>query len=469
MTGRAILASLLVVATLSGCAASRSKPNVPDTAVSTITIGIVGDQTGTTNLDAAYAVLQKGAETLAAAKPDLVLHVGDLVESAQTPAEITQRFAQATGLLARIGKPYWLTAGDHDVNPPAFVQNSPDRGRETLFRDLYKAINPRVAEKLYYSFDAGGYHFVSLYALEHLHTDPRWGNVFFSRLSDKQFDWLANDLAAANNARTNGIVVFLHQPLWYNWAGWSRVHALLAKERVTAVIAGHYHYNQQDTVLDGVTYRVVGATGGTTKTGSPNAGDLQHVTLASVKGREIAFRMFPLSTPANPGFTERRAMDQVQAIDQMLGNLYSFPTDNPVSVKGTQLVADCATGRAATLTIKGIGNPLGVTLTTVVSIQSALPGFGVSNPAFAANACSSSSGGMFCETVPSFNIGVSNTSVVELAYNAVPLWTGTPTITSAPGNLPTTIRLKMKQSFSSAGQLYIVEKEASTLVNACPN
>ena len=123
-----------------------------------ITIGIIGDQTGTANLDQAYAVLKQGVAALRDQKLDVVLHVGDLVESTDSEDKIRARFAQATGILGALNVPWYLTAGDHDVNPPGFQQNSTDRSRETLFKKLYGAINPLAAKNLYYSFDVKGYH-----------------------------------------------------------------------------------------------------------------------------------------------------------------------------------------------------------------------------------------------------------------------------------------------------------------------
>ncbi len=128
-----------------------------------INIGIIGDQTGTANLDDAYGVLKQGVAALRNPNLDVVLHVGDLVESTDTEANIRARFAQATGILGALNVPWYLTAGDHDVNPPGFQQNSTDRSRETLFKKLYGAINPLAAKNLYYSFDVRAITWIRLY------------------------------------------------------------------------------------------------------------------------------------------------------------------------------------------------------------------------------------------------------------------------------------------------------------------
>lgn len=58
------------------------------------------------------------------------------------------------------GAPWYVTPGDHDVNPPEFILLSADRTRETWFTNLCDSIGLSVSETLYYSFDVGDYHFV---------------------------------------------------------------------------------------------------------------------------------------------------------------------------------------------------------------------------------------------------------------------------------------------------------------------
>jgi len=289
-----------------------------------IKIGIIGDQTGAADLDKAYGVLQQGVDALNRERPDVVLHAGDLVESRQTPDQITARFNQATAILGGLVSPWYMTAGDHDVSPYDFVQNSPDHSREALFQALYAKLNPVVQKRLYYSFDVKGYHFVVLYSTEALDSDPRWGNIFYAGVSDAQYEWLAADLAA--HAASRGVFVLVHQPLWYMWSTWDRVHQLLARYPTRAVIAGHFHYNQADSRIDNIAYRVVGATGGDTKQGSANAGDLQHVTILTAKDDgSLDFRIVPLTPYAQIAWTSREIMDRIQAQDVLLATSTIFP------------------------------------------------------------------------------------------------------------------------------------------------
>jgi 3',5'-cyclic AMP phosphodiesterase CpdA len=360
---RRVALAWLTCGMLGGLAAFAALP-----ASAAIRIGIIGDQTGAADLDKAYAVLQQGVDALKSQTLDIVLHVGDLVESTSQPDEIRRRFAQATTILSQLPVQWYMTAGDHDVNPPVWTPNSPDRSREQLFQSLYGAINPLVQQQLYYSFDLNNYHFVVLYSLEALDTDPRWGNVFYSRVSDAQYAWLTNDLAA-NAANKSGIMVLLHHPMWYMWSDWDRVHRLLAQYRVNTVIAGHFHYNQVDSRIDGIQYHVVGATGGDTKRGTPNAGALQHVSVLTINDdRSLDFRMIPLAPYVQIVWTGRQVMDRVQAVDSLLGNLWSFAGNSPVFLQNGALVAACGTSAPAKLLLSQLGNATAAPVDVSISV-----------------------------------------------------------------------------------------------------
>src|SRR6267154_962569 len=199
------------------------------TPLSTIKIVIIGDQTFSTNIQASYGVLSQGVGVLSGQHLDVVLHTGDLLESTLSPGQVTTLFGQATGILDQLPVPWYLTAGDHDVNPPAFQQDSPDHSREQLFQQLYGARVPAFAAHPWYSFDMRGFHFISLYSFGALESDSRFGNIFLSQIYYDQFSFLQSDLAA--HAEAKAIIVWIHQPLWYHVSGWKRVHELLRQYR----------------------------------------------------------------------------------------------------------------------------------------------------------------------------------------------------------------------------------------------
>jgi 3',5'-cyclic AMP phosphodiesterase CpdA len=431
-----------------------------------IKIGIIGDQTGAADIDKSFSVLRQGVDAINAAAPDVVVHTGDLIESTQTLDEIRARFGQATAILGQLRAPWYLAAGDHDVSPPDFVQSSPDHSRETLFETLYANLNPRVESRLYYSFDVDKYHFVALYSTEALDTDPRWGNIFFSGISDEQYDWLANDLAA-HATTAKGVVVFLHQPLWYVWSNWDRVHQLLAKYPTKAVIAGHFHYNQVDSRIDNIAYRVVGATGGDTKHGSANAGDLQHVTLLTIKDDGTTdFRMVPLAPYTQISWTSRQIMDRVQAQDLLLGNMYSFPSDSPVYLQNGELVAACGKTDPAKLNLIHLGNADAAPVDAAIDINA--PNM-VLAPSFGVGMCAQVSSSTSCRLNPSAGVAVSNNSEVEPPMFGPPtfLWSATVTALNPPPSPGTPITAALTLSFIAENQRFSISHSGVTVVKAC--
>jgi len=298
-----------------------------------VKIGIIGDQTAVnTTLDASYQVLSQGAKALAAEHVDAIINVGDLVESTGAPDQVRVEFSQATGILDGTGKPWHLTPGDHDVDPPNFVPNSGDDSRKRLYYDLYHTREPKLTPGLWHSFDDSGYHFVSLNSQERLDVDPRWGDVFLTQISREQTDWLKQDLDAHRNAK--GIIVFLHQPLWYNWAWWAPVHALLRSYPVRAVIAGHFHYDQDEGEIDHIRYWVIGATGGLLKPADRDSGGVNEVGILSLRGNSVEMRLIALDGGGPLPFTSRIDMDRVQALSVILGNLYYFSGKNQICVSG---------------------------------------------------------------------------------------------------------------------------------------
>jgi 3',5'-cyclic AMP phosphodiesterase CpdA len=441
---------------------------------SRLRVGIIGDQTGATDIQEAYSILQEGVNQLSNLPLDVVIHVGDLLESREPVNVYTSLFTQGTSILDQLHTPWFMTPGDHDVNPPVFQQNSDDRSKEMLFQALYSTRVPQVEDHLYYSFDVNGYHFVSLYSHEHLHVDPRWGNVFLAQISEEQREWLAQDLN--DNRDAKAIVVFLHQPLWYNWSSWKRVHDILRQHSVAAVIAGHFHYNQNEGKIDGIRYVVVGATGGNIKQAGANSGGSHHVTLMDLKTfhrphsnknkHRIKFKLLPIGNTEPQSLTPRRDMDRIQVIDQMLGELWNFGSVNPVFLKDNQLVASCETNEPATLKVASLGNPIDVSLRMEIDFESTET-ISTISAGFAPNVCEQVISDYECIVAPSTRIFVSNTSVVMVDSYSGPVWESGLTLTGAPPPSGTPLNLSVRMAFQSDfGELF-VENRVSTVLSIC--
>lgn len=427
-------------------------------------VGIIGDQTFSPDIEKSYQVLAKGIEILSKENIACALHTGDLVESSVSPEEYRARFAQAAKLLDKLGKRWHLAPGDHDVNPPAFVPDSTDRSREELYRELYRQHEPKLTNTLNHSFDIAGYHFVALNSQEHLHVDPRWGDVFLNKFTPEQYNWLKGDLAAHKNAK--GIIVFIHQPMWYNWSGWNSVHQLLRRYPVLAVIAGHFHYDQDEGTLDSIRYVVLGSTGGTIKDASRDAGNVQQVTLMTITGRQVDFKLIPIDGTGPLQLTPRAEMDRVQAIATVLGELFRFGSQNPICLKDNQLFSN---GAAAKLSLVPIGNPIDLPVT--VSIQLVGSKLSLVSPHFMDGVCQQVTGSD-CVLAPGARIESSNTSSVVLNDRFAPLpplWESGLVISSGSTVMVgDSVDLRVRLSFpGSQGNLF-VDGKASARITACP-
>jgi hypothetical protein len=430
-----------------------------------IRIGIIGDQTLSNDIQASYGVLQQAVNRLSGLDLDVVLHVGDLVESTLSPTEVEALFNQATGILDQLPTPWFLTAGDHDVNPPVFQQDSSDRSREQLFQRLYGARVPAFAQNPFYSFDVGDFHFIALYSHQALHADPRFGNIFLAQVYDDQFAWLAADLET--NRRARAIIVFVHQPLWYHWSGWQRVHELLRRFPVAAVISGHFHYDQDNGRVDGIRYLTVGATGGVTKQGSRDAGDVDHVSVLQVAGpRRSRVRLIALGDNQPLELTPRVDMDRIQAMDVQLGNFFDFAQRNPVFVENGQLVDACG-GGPATVTITQIGNPTDLPLDVRIGFGSNPGGVTLDSPAFTPGQCEVVVSSTECVLARTARTFISNYSSVLINESfAPPLWqTGLAATNPQPGTI---LSFRIETAIEGASGPLFLEATVSTTVQACP-
>ncbi len=162
-------------------------------------------------------------------KPNLFLYLGDVYENGRLE-EFDNWYGTATsqgmyGVFRPITDP---TVGNHEY------QGSDAPG----YFGYWQGIGH------YYSFDAGGWHFISLDA-----------NLQFAQFQPgtAQYDWLANDLSSSNAACT---VAYWHQPLFNAGTepsadNMQQIWQLLAQHHVTMVLNGHDHDYQRWQPLDG--------------------------------------------------------------------------------------------------------------------------------------------------------------------------------------------------------------------------
>jgi len=183
------------------------------------------------------------ARAIVLEQPQFAVGLGDYIDGAkglEATRQQWQRFFAAVAPLSQPpAVPLALTIGNHDDGSPLFEQYF---GRK------------------YFSFDVGGVHMIVL--------DSQQPNEY-GMITGTQWQWLCNDLTTAAQARL--IFVTVHQPLfpvsvhrgssldrYPNYR--DRLHALLARSKVSAVFSGHEHlYNHQQR--DGVHYFISGGGG----------------------------------------------------------------------------------------------------------------------------------------------------------------------------------------------------------------
>ena len=165
---------------------------------------------------------------LTSINPNLFLYVGDVYESGSV-AEFYNWYGTSTanfGLLRAVTDP---TIGNHE-----YTNGVKGAG----YFDYWDNI-PN-----YYSYDAGGWHFISL-------------NANTSKIGvapgSPQYIWLQQDLAANAQSCT---IAYYHEPLFNigpegSTTGMSSIWALLAQYKVPIVINGHDHDYQRWVPLDG--------------------------------------------------------------------------------------------------------------------------------------------------------------------------------------------------------------------------
>jgi|AntRauTorckE5430_2_1112549.scaffolds.fasta_scaffold01952_5 3',5'-cyclic AMP phosphodiesterase CpdA len=111
-------------------------------------------------------------------------------------------YPQLREALSGIGKPYYTVCGNHDINLKA---SDPAFSRETFQRYFVPT---------YYAFDYGEVHFVVLDDIGYTGWDKanNTSGITQGYLSDRQLDWLRNDLATV--AEDKLVVLLMHIPIY---------------------------------------------------------------------------------------------------------------------------------------------------------------------------------------------------------------------------------------------------------------
>ena len=161
-----------------------------------------------------------------AAKPSFMIHTGDITHLSK-PAE----FDDADKIISQARLDVHYVPGEHDIIDEEAKLYMERYGRGTKGDG-------------WYSFDAGGVHFIGLVNVKNL----KAGGM--GSLGDDQLKWLADDLRG--KTASTPVVLFAHIPLWvvYETWGWgtedgARALELLKGFGSVTVLNGHIHQVMQ--------------------------------------------------------------------------------------------------------------------------------------------------------------------------------------------------------------------------------
>lgn len=180
--------------------------------------------------------LGEAVDRLAAASPDFLVELGDFIDAADS-VETEQRYLQQVNeVFARFAGPRHYVLGNHCVDTLTKREFLDGVGRPESF----------------YSFDAGGVHFIVLDSCFRADGQPygRKNSVWTdANIPQLELDWLRADLAKTGNPA----VVLAHQRL--DDAGKHAVRnagqvrqILQDSHKVLAVFQGHSHRNQHQEI-----------------------------------------------------------------------------------------------------------------------------------------------------------------------------------------------------------------------------
>lgn len=282
-----------------------------------IRFAVIGDRTG----DAQDSVYERIVTQVAQAKPEFVLTVGDQVEGYTTDtAELAAQWAEYRGIVAGLGAPLHLAAGNHDIT-----------------YDPARPVFERHWGRPYYSFEHKG---IRVFVLDNAQANT------VDEMGDEQLAWFASALDSFRSARWT--MVLMHKPFWEQLALRGKpdtLHALYKRFGVDAVFTGHYHQYFAGTI-DGIRYTSVGSSGGDAYPSPTGLG--YHWIEVAVDRRRITI------TPVREDGTRRNwqdvSLEEKLALDRVeaLGLRFSEPLEIVDGQAGTTVLP---------LVVSNFGNP----------------------------------------------------------------------------------------------------------------
>lgn len=303
-------------------------------------------------------------------KPELVLHVGDMVLGGAAEG-VPAQWDLFDETFKALEPPFFAAPGNHDVS---------DAATEKLWLER---MGPT-----HYSFEYGNACFIFL------NTEETAADT--ERLTDAQVAWLKEQLNATKAAH---VFVFLHRPYFEHYGDpdgapeswnkhWANVAEAFRGHPVRAVFAGHEHGYRDCGVREGVHY-VVAAGAAMYGLGHGEAeGGFNHYLLARVRGNEFSYAVVKSNSvlPQDVVTSDRIAelynirhkwiaADEVQVpLGQAVQSEYRIKVSNPHEKPlSSQLTWEPAPGWTVTPESAAVSVPAGGTQDLAFNVETKSP------------------------------------------------------------------------------------------------
>lgn len=230
---------------------------------------ILGDRTG----EAQPGVYEQVWREIDAWRPEMVINVGDTIQGGNDRTAAAEWTALRPLFLKYNRYPLYFTPGNHDIWSPAS-------------RAIYEKQTRRPA---HYSFDFRGAHFVVL------------DNSQREDLTEIELDFLEKDLASRRGKPPT--FIFFHKPFWLLRVMFRAdfpLHRIAVKYGVAYVVSGHSHRFGR-FVHDGITYLMVGSSGGHLRGTGFEDGWFFHHVRATVTGGRVQVTIKEADAPFGKG------------------------------------------------------------------------------------------------------------------------------------------------------------------------
>jgi UDP-2,3-diacylglucosamine pyrophosphatase LpxH len=259
---------------------------------------VIGDNTGVAKPGVFYQAMRQ----IGWLEPDFIMGVGDLIEGYhEDRTEIARQWAAIDASIAKSGRPFLFTPGNHDIDNAETLDAWRERRGAGYYAFTYKGalfvvLNTEDTPTPMKPETAA--HFYSLVDL--MRTDPEraeretleriaasatgergekseYAGLEVVNLGDRQLGFVRDTLT--RHPHPAWTFVILHKPAWkMNSASFETVRAML-KGRPHTVFAGHTHYFTHD-VFDGNDYINMASTGGVRHRNGP--GTMDHTMVVTL-------------------------------------------------------------------------------------------------------------------------------------------------------------------------------------------